>query len=92
MVSGGDGCGVKLSMAVTARVIWLCACVRYCPYTAELVVSAEIDIIIIYLSSGYLEKLPITYQNAVRISARFTFCQPAPVEPGKSGLKKEVVL
>ena len=44
------------------------------------------------LSSGNLEKLPITYQNAVRISARFTFCQPAFVEPGKSGLKKEVVL
>ena len=44
------------------------------------------------LSSGNLEKLPITYHNAVRISARFTFCQPASVEPRKSGLKKEVVL
>ena len=48
VVSGGDGRGVKLSMAVTARVIWLCACVRYWPCTAEVVVSAEIDIIIIW--------------------------------------------
>ena len=43
------------------------------------------------LSSGNLDKLPTAYQNAVSISARFTFCQPASVEPGKSGLKKEVV-
>ena len=47
VASSGDGRGIKLSMAVTARVIWLCACVRHWPYTAELVVSAEIDIMII---------------------------------------------
>ena len=41
------------------------------------------------LSSGNLEKLPIASQNAVRLSARFTFCQPASVEPAGKKLSEK---
>ena len=102
-LNGGERCGfapvlqwsvgtdAELSMAVTARVIWLCACVRYWPYTAELVVRAAQH----YLTSQaetwknyqLLLKMQSGYRRGLLFVNRLLLSRP-----GKSCLKKEVVL